>query len=407
MSLLPLLLRAEGEAISQPDELDKGTTDLEREFEKEKEGNPISGQDQSERKTGPSEQSHLLTIVDRNQRTYSLDMLAAVDFLGEWDKETNHTTRNQFALREGEMGVFANIDHLAEGTFMVAAHNEGGAYFLEVHEAYFLFPRTPIPRTSLKLGKFFIDAGRLNSIHRHDWPFTTTPLVHKELLAEEAVDQTGAEFRLLFPWSFWQELSIGAFNGKTFGHSHSEGPIKQNPLVNAHLKQFFPITESLGWQSGFTGLRWHPDENSNKHTEQYGFDNLVKWRFDRQWGFQFLTEIWYRETRQRRARPYDPAAPPVETRVGGYAFFELQMWEEFFVAYRSDAFTDPNKRGQLGYTIKNGIAGDSIILSWKPSEFAVFRVTATRSTNLETGKRSYEYYFQSTFVIGKHPAHNY
>lgn len=343
----------------------------------------------------------------QREQSYTLDFLAAVDFVGEWDKETVHTTRNQFALREAELGAFASIDQLAEGTLIIAAHNEGGAYVAEIHEAFFFFPVTPLRRTSLKLGKFFFDTGRLNSIHRHDWPFTNAPLVHKELLDEEAVDQSGGEASFLFPWDFFQQLTVGVFNGKTFGHSHTEGPIKQNPLVNARLKQFFPLTENLGWQFGFSGLRYNPETNSHKHTEMYGADSVVKWQLSPGFSVQWWAEVWYRETRQKNKRLFDTPAPPVETRVGGYSFVELQFFEHWSVGLRTDVFTDPNKRGQLGYTIRNGTDQESLQITWKPSEFSFFRITGSRTTNRETGRRSYEYYLQADFILGRHPAHTY
>ena len=154
-----------------------------------------------------------------NRNVY-VDIMGTVDIVGEWDKNTPHNTRNETYVRSTELGLFGAIDHLATGTILFATHNEDGILTTELHEGYFLFPATLIPRTNIRLGQMFPDVGRLNVIHQHDWPFTTPPLVHKELLGEEGLLDTGIEFRFLFPWSFWQELSIGIFNGKGFGHSH-------------------------------------------------------------------------------------------------------------------------------------------------------------------------------------------
>lgn len=361
----------------------------------------------SERPQERPVQDSLIQFSDKSQRSYTLDFLAAVDLLGEWDKETVHTTKNQFAIREAEIGAFANIDHLAEGTLLIAAHNEGGAYTAEIHEAFFFFPVTPLPRTSLKLGKFFFDTGRLNSIHRHDWPFTNAPVVHKELFGDEGVDQSGAEGKFLFPWPFFQELTVGVFNGKTFGHSHTEGPIKQNPLVNARLRQYFQIADNVGWQFAFSGLRYNPETNSNKHTEMYGADTVLKWDLAPGFRLQVWGEAWYMETRQKNERLFDTPAPPVETRAGGYSFFEFQFFEHYSAGLRTDVFVNPNKRGQLGYTIRNGTEQESLQFTWRPSEFSFFRVTGSRTTDRQTGKRSYEYYLQADFIIGKHPAHGF
>ncbi|MCB1321987.1 MAG: hypothetical protein KDK34_17145, partial [Leptospiraceae bacterium] len=281
--------------------------------------------------SSPSD-GHMITFVDRNMRSYSLDMMASADIVGAWDKEDPHTTGNELQVREVELGFYADIDHLANGVFTAAAHRENGETVFETHEIYFHFPEFFIPNTSARLGKMFLDVGRLNTVHRHDWSFTNPPKVHEELLDEEAAEDTGLELSFLMPWeSFWQELTVGAFNGKTFGHTHVAGPDKNNPLFTAHLKQFIPFTDTLGDQFGFSYLRWHPETKSDKVTHQTGFDHLLKYAPDKYFSVQWLTEIWYRETREKNTRPYDPPASPIETRAGGYSFVELQFLENWFV----------------------------------------------------------------------------
>ncbi len=339
---------------------------------------------------------------------YTLDMLVAGDIFGEWDKESEHTTKNQLEVRESEVGFFAAVDHLADATVLMAAHNEDGEFVFELHEANLFFRNTFIPGTTLRVGKFFVDAGRLNSIHRHDWPFLYAPVVHRELLGEEGAADTGIQLQFLMPWAFWQELSVGVFNGKTFGHAHGEGPMKQNPMFTAHLKQFFPLPwDDWGTQFGFSYLRWHPDANPNRTTQQSGVDLLVKWKQGKLRSFQWLSETWYRETRELRANKFAPAAGPVETRFGAYSFLQYQFTDNWSAGYRLDFFTDPNKRGQLGYTVRNGTSADSLVLTYNPSEFSSFRGMLTRSVDIETGEVDNEIYFQATFIIGKHPAHVY
>lgn len=351
---------------------------------------------------------NLLNFVDRNQRTYTLDILAAVDMVGEWDNEALHTTANEFAVREVELGFFADIDQWAQGVVLMAAHNEGGEFFYEVHEAYFSFPRFFVPNLSARAGQMFFDVGRLNSTHRHDWKFTRAPVVHEELLDEEAAEDTGLELNYLMPWPFWQELTVGVFNGKTFGHSHVQGPVKNNPLYTAHLKQFFAFTNTWGTQFGLSYLRWHPTEEPHRVTHQYGFDYLLKWAQGRGQQFELSSEVWYRETREKNRRRFDPPAAPVETRVGGYVFAEYRFHSEWGVGYRYDYFTNPNYRdenGKLG--TKNGIEQNSIMVTYYPSEFSYFRATGERETIIEAGENNYQFYLQADFIVGRHPPHKY
>jgi hypothetical protein len=368
-------------------------------------------------------------------RTWNLDLMAAVDSVMEWDNNTPHNTKNGYFIRTGEFGFYSAIDQLAYGTLTFAAHNENGALFPEVHEAFFLFPATLIPRTNIRLGKMFPDVGRLNGIHQHDFPFTTTPIVHKELLDEEGILDTGIEFRYLFPWSFWQELSLGIYNGKTFGHAHDEGKIKQNPLGTIHLKQFLPITDLWGTEFGFSYLRWHPDTNPNKWNHQYGIDFYLKYKEGKLKSFIFQTEIWYRESKERpkdrwqyffdnnynlktRIEDYNYVFDPpkkievLETKAGLYHFIEYQIAQQWFIGYRYDYFFIPTKQKTNEFTFqkeyqKNGLEENSLILTYKPSEFSYFRGQVSSTIDFETGLRTWQYYLQAVFIIGMHPAHKY
>lgn len=363
-------------------------------------------------KKHPSGEPAQFQFNDSAGRTYSLDMMAAVDTVLEWDKNTPHSTGNKYYVRTGEFGFYAAIDHLAEGVLTFAAHDEGGELMAEVHEAYLQMPGTLIPRTTIRLGKMFPQAGRLNGIHQHDWSFVTPPVVHEKLLDYEGILDTGAEFSFLMPWPFWQELTIGAFNGRTFGHAHDDGEQKNNPLFNGRLKQFFPLGDRWGTQFGFSYLRWHPETVSTKVSHQYGFDFLLKYKRGKLASFQWQTEAWYRETRMKNERKLDPPADPVETHAGTYTFLEWQPLEQWAFGARYDYYTIPTLRESNQYTgldqaKKNGLEEVSMIVTFRPSEFSFFRGQASTRVDFETGLRTWQYYLQATFILGKHPAHVY
>ncbi len=369
-------------------------------------------------------------------RNWNLDIMAALDTVYEWDNNEEATTKRQYTIRTGEFGFYSAIDHLAFATFTWAAHNEGGKLFPEIHEANFLFPSTIIPRTNIRLGRMFPDVGRINGIHQHDWYFTTPPIVHEKLLAYEGILDDGIEFHFLFPWFFWQELSLGIFNGKMFGHAHDEGERKQNPLYTLHLKQFFPISEYWGTQFGFSFLRWHPDTNPRKWNEQFGLDFFLKFSQGKLKSFIFQSEIWYRETKEKTKDPWKyflkdnftlktledfsivsgfdpPKRLEIQERNSGiYYFIQYQVTQQWFLGYRYDYFYTPSKERINEYTYqrerqKNGLEENSGILTYKPSEFSYYRLQASTRIDFETGKRTWNYYFQAVFIIGLHPAHIY
>ncbi len=408
------------------------TEDLEKLFEKEIHST-TTNQQKKENIDFTGKPSQLQFPIAN--RSIFLDIMAAIDTVLEWDNNTPHNTKNQYYVRTGEFGFYSAIDQLAYGTLTFAAHNEGGELFPEVHEAFFLFPSTLIPRTNIRLGKMFPDVGRLNGIHQHDWHFTTPPIVHEKLLDYEGILDTGIEFRYLFPWSFWQELSIGIFNGRIFGHAHDEGENKQNPLLTTHLKHFFALNDFWGTEFGFSYLRWHPDTSPHKINHQYGLDFYLKYKKGKLKSFIWQTEMWYRETKERPKDRwkyffddnnnfklnfsdynfnFDPPKKIeiLETHAGLYHFLEYQILEQWFIGYRYDYYLIPTKQKTNPYTLqkefqKNGLEENSIILTYKPSEFSYFRLQASTSIDFETGLRTWQYYFQAVFIIGMHPAHKY
>ncbi|MCS7205645.1 MAG: hypothetical protein NZ853_08100 [Leptospiraceae bacterium] len=370
-------------------------------------------------------------------RSWTLDLMAAIDSVYEWDNNKVRTTDRKYIIRTGEFGFYSAIDQLAFGTLTFAAHYEEGKLFPEVHEAFFLFPATIIPRVNIRLGRMFPDVGRLNGIHQHDWPFTTPPVVHKELLDYEGILDTGLELSYLFPWSFWQELSLGVYNGRVFGHAHSEGELKQNPLYTLHLKHFFPLSNYWGTEFGFSFLRWHPTELPNEWNQQVGFDFYLKYKKGRYKTFFLQSEFWYRENliRQKERWRYfvkedftlkEPTDffgdtfdfnPPEKIDIksrnfGVYHFLEYQFLDGWFIGYRYDYYFIPSLEQVNPYKRtreykKNGTEENSLVLTYKPSEFSYFRIQATNTGDFGNGQKTRQYYFQAVFIIGMHPAHKY
>ena len=413
--------------------------------------------------------------VNSGAKTYSLDIMAALDLVGEWDRDQNrelikkgnhlwsedqinqfpsgdipwppelmalrkmeewstppeHSTQNRAYIRGGEIGFFADIDQIGSGSINIAGSEKDGEATAELEEAYFVFPVTFLPSTSIKLGKFYSDVGRINTIHQHDRDYTTTPLVHEALLGEEGVNSTGIQFSILMPWKLWQELSLGVFNGgedvipgftepsvTSQPSDDADGlpQTSQKPLYTAHLKQFFPIGPEWGSQLGFSYLQWETKdpkdplyiENSFiRKNQQSGLDFLLKWKRGKNHSFQWLTEIWYREMRSYSDIAWTTKAPPVETRVGGYTFISYQILEKWKTGVRFDRYQNPNYRGENDYFVPDVISEVSALLGWEPSEFSKFRITVSQVKKSLYKENENRLFLQATFIIGKHPAHAY
>ncbi|MEM7184605.1 MAG: hypothetical protein AAF518_27160 [Spirochaetota bacterium] len=380
--------------------------------------------------------------TNRSAQNLMMDISLAVDIVGQWDRQKPQVTPNGLDVRSAEIGFMGAVDQWLRGLLLIAAHEENGAYFFEIHEAAVEFPFLPF-NTSLKLGTMFMDVGRLNRIHEHDRPFTMTPIVHEMLLDSESIVDTGGELSILFPWSFLtQELVLGSTNGQKYGHSHTAGIKKNNPLGYAHLKNFYYFGNNWGSQFGFTGLRYEPTEDSENERYMYGMDAVVRWNRSNLREFLVMGELWYNEERFPSNKvTYDPATgtltpppsylpypgrPGKRIQRGHYLFLMYKFHQLWSAGFRYDFFTDYSLKKQDGYRANNKIEAHTLQVTFRPSEFSYLRATIerrfqrdfssqTQQTSLAQGlvvtpdfeKVDYRYYIQAMFILGAHPAHTY
>ncbi len=411
--------------------------DWEIQLEKELKQQKIQSQkSENSRNTNSPTVQNPTTSTNPNAQNLMMDINAAVDMVGQWDKNKPRTTANSLDIREAEFGFTGAVDQVMRGTFLVAAHNEAGKYFFEIHEAKAQFPFL-FKNVSATIGQMFLDQGRLNRIHRHDRPFTQAPIVHRKLMAEESTRDTGAEISVLFPWKLInQELVVGATNGRVWGHSHKDGPPKNNPMFYAHLKNFYYFGNNWGTQFGFTTIRYEPDQNTRTVRNQYGADIVVKWNRSFLRSFQFMAEVWLRETEF----PYERLKnnkPEMDRQFGYYAFADYQFHQQWYVGFRYDYFSVTSLRDKYGYKASNAEIAYTPQITYKPSEFSYIRASFerryTKDFTIESTKIdfrpiedqlrdlyenqgqnktsptvvNYQFYIQCVFILGSHPPHVY
>ncbi|WP_411823113.1 hypothetical protein [Leptospira sp. 'Mane'] len=354
--------------------------------------------------------------INRSAQNLMMDASVALDIVGEWDKNKPRTTNNKLDVRTAEFGFSGAVDQWLRGNFLAAAHNEDGKYNFEVHEAWIQTPFLPY-NTSLKAGQMFMDIGRLNKIHWHDRPFITTPIVHEKFIGFESTMDTGAEFSILLPWKFiTQELVVGATNGKKWGHAHSEGIQKNNPMGYVHLKNFYYFGNNWGTQFGFSGVRYEPTTDRRNQRYLYGFDGVLRWSQSNLKEFMVMTEFWYQQEifpEKLNLSTYEITKPSSQNQWGYYLFADYKFHQLWSVGGRYDYFTDKNLTGKDGKFALNAIEAQSLQVTFHSSEFGKFRLSVERRYTQDYSKensqelREYKANIQMVAILGSHPAHSY
>ena len=167
------------------------------------------------------------------------------------------------------------------------------------------------------MGKFFLGLGRLNQIHQHDRPFIDTPYIHEHVFndSEGALD-TGAEISVLIPTSFYLDVTVGATNGYTYGHSHDVGEKPVKPTHYVHLKSFFRLA-GIDFQPTLSYLS-RVDSEKNEQTLK-GFSLTGKKREGRTLNFLLENEIWH--------RTYLPSQTKKKEETFGFYFYPQRKFK--------------------------------------------------------------------------------
>lgn len=335
-----------------------------------------------------------------DHRDETTGLFAAVDML--FGKDINHgrnsdgaITQNGFYVRAVEMGYGAPINAMTRGTINLAVHEEEGEYFVELHEAY--LDITLPANLSAKLGRFLIDAGTLNVIHRHEWDFTAAPLVHHVLFDDEGIFDQGGELSVRVPLPFYQELKAGFFNGRTWGHGEKEGPVKPGPLYTARMINRFTIPGPLAMTLGGTYLRYMLDEDGRDIDHTAGADLVFQWGPGERKAFIFAAEYWFRYEER-------PDAVSDNRKHGLYSYALVRFLDHWMLGFRYDYYAEIEARLSPGADVSRRKSnGQSAWIAFQPSEALYFRLTGERLDHFEGDGNAYAVFLQADFHLGHHP----
>lgn len=323
----------------------------------------------------------------------------AVDLVGSFplkkqdSAEIAYQSNNAFKLRSAEFMFYAPIDARFDGVLSFAAHPEGDQSFgqPEVHEAY-LSSHKLINGMRFKVGQFFLGVGRVNQIHQHDWPFITPTVLQRELFGtDEGVIDTGLEASALVPLPFYLDVTVGVTNGRDFGHSHVEDDLPKTPT---HYSRIVTYAEPLGVPSQI-GLNFVGRTSAvGEEMQLWGIDLTSKWRSLGYLSWLLQAELWKRQLKLGETS---------DVLIGGYTYLQHYITRSFALGARYDYSTvtsaDDNERS--GYEVN---------VIYRGSEFTKLGLAYYRNQREQTGRDDLEteqVLFQTAFILGAHPSHDF
>ena len=290
-------------------------------------------------------------------------------------------------MKESELSVQAVVDPYARADFFISFGEEG----VVLEEGYITFTALPAGLVA-KVGKMRSAFGKVNTMHSHVLPWIDRPMVTDNLVGgEDGINDAGFSITRGFagPKGIYLEATGQVYRGDSA--DVFEQHQKSDLSTVAHLRGYHDITESANLDIGLSYARGHNDAGLNTITSLYGVDATFRWKPLRRSIYHSLlmrSEFVWSQRQQL----------PVEQRAFGmYAAADYQLGRRWFLGGRFD-WTDRARDAAL--TDK----GSSVILTYRPSEFALLR-GQYRYANYAEGVNANELRMQVMFAIGAHGAH--
>jgi len=331
------------------------------------------------------------TIAVRSVPTTNPDISAIGDFRLTYVTEGNRNVELHFNALEVQ--VSSVVDPYASANFIFSFGKDSlnGEYSAGLEIATLTSLSLPYS-TQITLGKFKPHFGKVNMLHPHAFSFVDFPLLINNYFGEEGMFMEGVSASILVPnpWDFFQEFKIQF--GRSETNASFDNGVNNMLLVNAHLDNFFDLTDNATLNIGLSAMTG--PNTFNQRTTMAGFDLTYKWKpiqFNAYQSFTWQTEGMVSQT--------DTAAGTSVHTYGVYSLMEYQIGKRTFVGARFDYSGLPAVEQSDERMV-------SFLLRFQPSEFQILALEF-QNINRNYAPSFQQVVFRAIFGIGTHAAHPY
>jgi len=322
------------------------------------------------------------------------------DFLANFSDDSHMgEDDDRFDLRGVDIDFTGEIDNVARAYFNLAYHDDDVTLEEGYLEAFDLLPG----KTDVKIGKYRVNFGLLNTIHPHALPQVDYPAVYRAYLGEEGYIDQGIGISGSFP-SLWKapfNYSLQVVNGKRHEHGdedeehgHEEGDDEYRRLKDfddlvyvGRLWNEIKQSDDFGVNWGLSGLTGRFDEDSS--SPRYYLEGMD------------LSFIWYRcPEKSNRVRWQSEAFLSQvddgswESSYGLYSFIDYAFAPRWLAGVRYDY-------AQLPLDSDDSVTEYSAYLTHQFSENNRIRLQF-KNTDRNYSKDSNYVWLQWIFTLGRH-----
>ncbi len=329
----------------------------------------------------------------------SVDMIHPFNF--------DSPSKNTLQVRSVELMAFGAIDQTFDGWIDFAGHYDEGQFHFELHEAYISSSKI-FPGLEFKVGKYFLNLGRLNRFHQHDWVLSMAPKSHREFfvpggedsLGAEGVADTGIEASYILPTEHFYQITLGATNGQCYGHCETLGEKPPRPLMYLRPTTMFLGSPQGGLLIGATFL--NREDAAKTETQLFGVDATYKKREGKTLKWLVQSEVQYQEQ--------TPLTEERSQKLGGYIFTQYGQ-DQMYYGLRVDGFSHLNKKFSGTTQDQDDLDyGLTAQVEYQNSEFSKFRVSYIHeidTTESLPDVKDRMVLLQWVYHLGAHPVHDF
>ena len=315
-----------------------------------------------------------------------------------------------FSTGEAEINLNASVDARYFGNLTIGIGEDDGSVKVGLEEAWFQTTSLPMGLSVLG-GRFFSEAGYLNSFHFHSDDFTDRPLPYQAFFGGRyTVD--GVQARWIAPASLLVE--IGAELNWGGGHPATANGNSSPGAWTLFSNIGGDVGDSHSWQFGLAWIRADAmQRTADGASEAFtGDSDLAAVDFVWKWApggnpvrqnFKLQGEYFRRsETGLFAGLPYDG------DQTGWYLQGVWQFAPTWRTGLRHDVVDADNGPLLAGTGLEDpgrSSSRDSLMLDWSPSEFSRLRMQYTNDKVLP--QSDHQWHLQYIMSIGAHGAHQF
>ena len=343
----------------------------------------------------------------------------------EHDEHGHSTQANGFNFREAELTFSATVDPYFDAGAYFAFNDSGG---VEIEEAWFQTRALP-HGLKLKAGRFFSDFGYVNRQHPHQWDFVDQNLPYLNLLGDHGLRDTGLQLTWLPDLPVYTLIGAEVLQGdqERFGsfvtddehradlglHDRKDGPRLISTFIKLGPDLGYDHALQLG--ASYAHNRQHQEDAlaAEGDSDLWGLDLVYKYDNPAGWGHRDLKlQAEYLWTgKDLVVKSGGAAGSPLDLSTDGYylqgVYGVAPRWQ---MGLRYDALGTTNKiRGAARMDFDESDRW-TLVLTWVPSEFSLFRLQYASSDILvEPGEHEKfdAFWLQFLLSLGTHGQHKF